>query len=205
MVPKAYSVGIEIHPPLPHNLSSLLAEAACACARRFRITGEAREDFEIELEEHILCHPERIAAWQKTGYSRAWAHACTRRFAIDFLRRRNQTRSNEVKRSELPEKVAQNLARLYPTDISEPEAELVRDELREKVIKALGKLSDRQQQLLIGHHVLGQTIQELSRAQGRTKDATKQVLAAAGRHFKLNLERLGVNIQEAGEYLAITT
>jgi len=93
--------------------------------------------------------------------------------------------------------------RLFLANPLDPETEMVRQELREKVLKALVKLSDSQQELLIGYHVLGNTIEELATLQNRTKCATRQALSAAGKQLKSILKRMGVDDVEAAEYLAV--
>ncbi len=159
-------------------------------AEREGVQPDDLDDCEIMFVEHMLLCRERQVRARITARSFGWIHCCARNHAVWFLQSgirnsRLEARFPTVPISELvPQRAADN--------VKCPESIFIRAESWARMAAFLGKLAPEQQDLLVRHHMHGQSARELAAALGRTPHAIEQSLSRARQRLRRMLDVQGI-------------
>jgi RNA polymerase sigma factor (sigma-70 family) len=125
---------------------------------------------------------------------------CARNAVVSVARRRASVTAHEAEwpsywhdRADVPAEVADGSAG--------PEQRMLRAQLWETMVQAIGELKPGQRRLLVAHYLEGRSIQELAAEDGRSPNAAEQALHRALVRLRGILARHGVDESEARSYL----
>jgi RNA polymerase sigma factor (sigma-70 family) len=154
-------------------------------ARRNGLSSEDPEDCAMEFVRRILTDEVVVPTSLSPARLDAWLKRTTHNHVIDFLRAKNRIGRHEIYVGErMPESVSDT------GDL--PETFLLRAEVQERVRACLSRLCPYHKELLLRHHVEGESIRELAAFYKSTPNAIKQALYYARSRLKKML------LQEAG-------
>ncbi len=164
----------------------LLPAAAAAIARIDSSRDFVQEVLQQVRERVLVGPPPKIANYTGTGPLAAWLSVAATRTALNLRRSSNRASA-----------VAGNLARQASDPRAAPETELMRQQYRTPLEKALGHglqlLADEQRRLLRLHYVDGVSLQEIGDSLGVDRSTASRRVAAARtlliEQIKLELNR----------------
>ena len=190
---------------LDRGLCSRATYILRAYARRARLSTDNARDCEIEFVERLWRSGACGMRLGSAGMCRvALLRRCASNWVTSYGRRLARLAGHEMS---WPSASASDGMAL-PLDITDsspgPDFAPVRAEFWSRVSHALEELEHRQQELIVRHHLLGESTVELAAGAGCSTGAIEQALHRAISHLRRNLIRHGMDESEARTYLTPT-
>jgi RNA polymerase sigma factor (sigma-70 family) len=150
------------------------------------------EDCATAFVEHMLAENGRaLRAYPPGCCLAAWLREC----AANFVRNDRRTQARRLRHEgPWPEAVCPDESRLRwdgPDSALTPEEAMLHQQAWEEVKAAIAQLPSAQRELVVRHHLDGESIQALTASTGKTANAVEQALHRARRRLCALLERRG--------------
>jgi DNA-directed RNA polymerase specialized sigma24 family protein len=186
-----------------HRVYQDLLSVARRIANRAGLDYHCREDYAARFASNmVLYHHADLLRYQRAELPECWLRKCAQYALQNYQRAEAIRRSHEIYWPKTEDEEGETIAVEVVATLPSTPGALLRQELLCYIEAALETLEPRNADLFRKRFVEGRTIAELVCQDGSNYDALRMRLERACRRIRLQLQRWGIDQEEAEEYLA---